>query len=88
MEVSGPDGAAIEVHYAHGYDRPPSDVVDAIMQYVEELLADNPMPRRATSVSTDVGAFRISTAGRDGFTGIPDLDAAVEAHARRRPTVG
>jgi hypothetical protein len=84
-----PRGAQIRCHYAHGYDGPSGDVSEAVLKLASEYaVPDRALPPRATSLSTDVGVFRISTAGREHPTGIPDVDAVIEKETRERPAVG
>ncbi len=83
-----PAGSVIEVHYAHGSDRPPAAVTRAAMVLTADRLSSSAIPSRATSQSTDLGVVRFTLAGRDGPTGIPDVDAVIEQYGRRRPIVG
>ena len=65
--------------YLHGYRACPAPVVDAIIDLTIRAVVGmgSRVPERATSVSTDVGTFRITLPGRDGPTGIPDIDAVL-----------
>ena len=80
-------GAAVSVYYEHGYDYPPEPVRQAVMVLAREYLVRSPLSSRATVEQTDVGFFRLSIAGGDKPTGIPDVDAVIEAFGRRRPYV-
>ena len=42
---------------------------------------------RATVEAPDVGFFRVSVAGPDRPTGIPEVDAVITDFGRRRPRV-
>lgn len=83
-----PDGASIRVHYRHGSASPPAPVRQAAVTLAAEYLAPPLLPARATSLATDIGNFRITVAGRDGATGIPEVDAVIAEYSRRRPQVG
>lgn len=67
----------VTVHYTHGWDTPPDPVVRALRLLTIDRLVTRATPSRATSLSTDVGAFRLTIAGRDGWTGLPDVDAII-----------
>ena len=82
------DGAAVSVYYEHGYDYPPEPVRQAAMVLAREYLVRSPLSSRATVEQTDVGFFRLSIAGGEKWTGIPDVDAAIEQFGRRRPNIG
>lgn len=82
-------GDTVTLYYAHGYDRPAPHVSDAVMKLAREYVApDGALPPRATSLSTDIGTFRISVASREHPTGIPDVDSVIELVGRKRPPVG
>lgn len=68
----------VQLHYTHGWDTPPDPVLAALRTLTIDRLIPRSTPSRATSVSTDVGAFRLTIAGRDGYTGIPDVDAVID----------
>lgn len=67
----------VEVLYEHGLTSVPDDVHRAAMTLARATLTDPAAPSRATSLSTETGSFRLSTAGRDGLTGFPDVDATL-----------
>lgn len=77
------------VEYEHGIQNSSIWKRPAMILAVEALVRQA-LPYRATSQSTDLGEFRISVAnptiGRD--TGIPEVDAIIHLHGRRRPVVG
>jgi hypothetical protein len=68
----------VDLHYTHGWDTPPDPVLRALRLLTIDRLVTRATPSRATSLSTDVGAFRLTIAGRDGVTGIPDVDAIID----------
>lgn len=78
----------VAIHYEHGLDEAPEPARHAVMLLARARLVRGPVPDRATSVSTDEGVFRYSTPGRDGPTGIPDVDAAIAQFGRALPAVG
>ena len=87
--VVWPAGAPIVIHYAHGYDRPAADVTGAALTLAKEYATPgDAIPARAVLQSTEYGSFRLSVAGRDGRTGIPDVDAVIDFYHRKLPAVG
>jgi hypothetical protein len=79
----------ISVHYSHG-----RDVLDPLATYAALLLAkeyalrSTAIPERATMLSTDIGAFRITQADATGKTGLPEVDAIVGQIGRKHFAVG
>jgi len=74
----------VVVHYECGLDFPPGAVVDAVMQRAVELLVPPQSGLgRMTSVANDLGFARVSLAGKDGTTGVPDFDATASLYGRR-----
>ena len=69
-------------------DAPAGPVAQAAMLLAREYLVRSVLSSRATVESTDVGFFRVSVAGRDRPTGIPEVDAVIERFGRSRPLVG
>lgn len=75
---------AVVVHYEHGLDSPPGPVVDAVKQRAVELLVPPQSGLgRMTSVANDLGYARLSLAGRDGSTGVPDFDSTAALFGRQ-----
>jgi hypothetical protein len=82
-------GDVVTLYYAHGYDRPPAPVTNAALLLASEYATpDVALPARATSLSTDLGVFRVSVAGRERPTGLPEVDRVIERYGRARPAVG
>lgn len=81
------EGARIEIFYEHGDDYPDAPVVQAAMLLVREYLVRSALSSRATVEATDVGFFRVSVAGPDRPTGLPEVDAVIADFGRRRPRV-
>lgn len=78
----------IAVHYEHGYDRPPGAVTRAALLLAREYLIQSDLPGRATATSIGDQMFRLTIAGRDGVTGIPDVDAAIDQFGRKGYGIG
>ena len=81
-------GASCALFYRHGMPAPAGPVAQAAMLLAREYLVRSALSSRATVESTEVGSFRISVAGRDRPTGIPEVDAVIERFGRSRPLVG
>lgn len=81
------DGAVVAIFYEHGLDYPDAPVVQAAMLLAREYLVRSALSSRATVEATDVGFFRVSVAGPDRPTGIPEVDAVITDFGRRRPRV-
>lgn len=77
--------ANVVVFYEFGIAEPPEPVRQATMMLAREALVDRMIPARATALSTDQGVLRFSLAGRDGPTGIPDVDAVIAAQEQTTP---
>lgn len=88
LDYPFPTGAVVTVDYTHGHPTCPSDVAGAIRDLAVFTAASwgARMPDRATTISTDVGTFRLSMPGRDGPTGLPEVDAILAPY--RRPAIG
>jgi hypothetical protein len=72
-------GHEVTVEFRHGYNLPPSDLVDAAIRACEwNLLGDasNVSPR-AMGFSNEAGTFRYATADRKHPTGLPEVDAVL-----------
>jgi hypothetical protein len=81
------DGARVEILYQHGYDYPDFPVVQAAMLLAREYLVHSGLSSRATVEATEVGFFRLSVAGPDRPTGLPEVDAVIADFGRRRPRI-
>lgn len=79
-------GAASEiaVHYEHGRRYPPEPVRVAALRLAREFAVESGIPGRATATSIGDQMFRLTIAGRDGATGIPEVDATVARFGRVR----
>lgn len=78
------------VHYTHGRNFPPAPIRRAGLTLAREYVSDpkNGFPARATATSIGDQMFRLTIAGRDGVTGLPDVDAAIGDHGRHRYGTG
>lgn len=88
-----PACSSVEVTYQHGYaslaESPYGDLVKgAVMTLAAEHAKPSTIPARATSVSTDLGNYRISQADATGKTGIPDVDAIIGLVGAAKPATG
>lgn len=72
----------VTVHYAHGYQQPPGAITRAALMLAREYLVKSDVPGRATATSIGDQLFRLTIAGRDGVTGLPDVDAAIAQFGR------
>jgi hypothetical protein len=74
----------------HGYEAVPEPVRRAGLIYARTLLIRSAMEQsdRATAVFTDIGGYRLTIAGRDGPTGIPDVDAVLSPDQYGRRPAG
>ncbi len=75
-------GDAVEVWYEHGLDAPPEPVRSAAMVLAREYLVASSLSSRAVTEATEIGFFRLSIAGRDGATGIPEVDEVIREFGR------
>ena len=78
----------VVLHYEHGYDRPPGAITRAALLLAREYLVQSDLPGRATATSIGDQMFRLTIAGRDGVTGIPDVDAAIDQFGRKGFGIG
>jgi len=88
-----PACSSVEVTYPHGYASlaasPFGDLVKgAVMTLAAEHAKPSTIPARATSISTDLGNYRISQADATGKTGIPDVDAIIGLVGAAKPATG
>jgi hypothetical protein len=84
----------VEVLYEHGMVSTPETIVRAALRYARHVLLTAPPNdaasenERATAVITDVGGYRLTIAGRDGPTGLPEVDAVLDQFGRAPGRVG
>lgn len=78
----------IELHYTHGMSQVPGAITRAALILAREYLVKSDLPGRATATSIGDQMFRLTIAGRDGVTGIPDVDAAIDQFGRKGYGIG
>jgi hypothetical protein len=83
-----PAGCTVVVTYEHGFEAPVELARTAVMMLAVEHAKPSTIPARATSVSTDLGSYRISQADVTGRTGIPDVDAIIGLLGADKPATG
>ena len=66
------------VEYVYGAERVPAEVSRAVLELAAYTLRPSNRPIGATGESTDAGYIHFTTAGRDGATAIPEVNAAIE----------
>ncbi len=66
------------VEYTYGAETMPAEVSRAVLELAAYTLRPSNRPIGATGESTDAGYIHFTTAGRDGATAIPEVNAAIE----------
>lgn len=80
-QAVGPEGRAT-IRYRYGLEEIPERVSEAVLALAAYYLRPSATPDRATGESTDAGFIRYTLAGKDGATGLPEVDAAIEQFGR------
>ena len=70
------------VEYLYGADSMPAQVSRAVLELAAYMLRPTNRPVGATGESTDAGYIHFTTAGRDGATDIPEVNAAIGQFGR------
>lgn len=70
------------IEYLYGADEMPAEVSRAVLDLAAYTLRPSNRPIGATGESTDAGYIHFTTAGRDGATAIPEVNAAIEQFGR------
>lgn len=78
----------VSVHYTHGRDWPDPAIRRAALTLAREYLAPGDLPGRASATTVGDQTFRLTIAGRDGVTGLPEVDAAITQHGRTTLRIG
>ena len=78
----------ITLHYVHGLTTVPGPIARAAVILCREYLVGTDLPGRATATSIGDQMFRLTVAGRDGATGLPEVDSAVDQFGRHQYGVG
>lgn len=81
-QAVGPEGEA-SIRYRYGLTEVPVRVSEAVLALAAYYLRPQATPARATGEATDAGFIRYTLAGRDGATGLPEVDAIIEQFGRR-----
>lgn len=84
VEPTAPKALPAWVEYLYGLDSIPMQVSRAVLELAAYMLRPTNRPIGATGESTDAGYIHFTTAGRDGATDIPEVNAAIEQFGRRR----
>lgn len=64
--------------YTYGAESVPAEVSRAVLELAAYTLRPSNRPIGATGESTDAGYIHFTTAGRDGATAIPEVNAAIQ----------
>jgi hypothetical protein len=86
LEAGWPCGNRnLEALVEHGFATVPEPVRRVALLYARSVLLRSALEQsdRATAVFTDIGGYRLTLAGRDGPTGLPEVDAVLEQFGRR-----
>lgn len=75
------------VEYTYGAEAMPSAVSAAVLDLAAYTLRPSNRPIGATGESTDAGYIHFTTAGRDGATAIPEVNAAIQLFGAGRRSV-
>ena len=78
----------ISVFYVHGFASTPAAIHIAAMRFARYLLVESAfgIAERSTGVFTEGGTgYRLTIAGRDGWTGLPYVDSVLKQYSRRSP---
>ena len=70
------------IEYKYGADEMPAEVSRAVLELAAYTLRPSNRPIGATGESSDAGYIHFTTAGRDGATAIPEVNAAIEQFGR------
>lgn len=81
-EAGAAQGFPREVEYVYGADELPAEVSRAVLELAAYILRPSNRPVGATAESTDAGYIHFITAGRDGATAIPEVNAAIQQFGR------
>jgi hypothetical protein len=78
----------VTIHYTHGEPLAPGAITRAALMLAREYLLKTDIPGRATATSIGDQMFRLTIAGRDGVTGLPEVDAAIQQFGRKSYAIG
>jgi hypothetical protein len=72
----------VSLLYEYGMRATPAKVRREALVLAKSYLQESPLQEgRATAVFTDIGGYRLTIAGRDGWTGIPSVDACLSQYS-------
>lgn len=66
------------IEYVYGEGCVPQQISNAALTLAAYYLRPDATPSRATGEATEAGFLRYTLAGRDGVTGLPEVDATIE----------
>lgn len=72
------------IRYKYGADTLPYRVSIAVLDLAAYYLREDVVSSRAVGEATDAGFLRFTIAGRDGATGLPEVDSVIEQFGRKR----
>jgi len=81
---NGDAAEAGAIEYVYGKDSVPAPIKAAALSLAAYYLRAEAVPDRAVGEATDAGFLRFTIAGKDGPTGLPEVDAAIAQFGRRR----
>lgn len=85
LTYAPPHGSIIEAHVTYGMPTPPPQLKKLAMMYAQSLIQSNTVNPRVTGETNEFGGYyRYTIAGRDGATGIPEVDTFLSTD----PTIG
>ncbi|MDD7369718.1 MAG: hypothetical protein SOW20_04555 [Berryella intestinalis] len=79
---SAPRPFPVWIEYLYGAEQIPAQVSRSVLELAAYMLRPTNRPIGATGESTDAGYIHFTTAGRDGATDIPEVNAAIEQFGR------
>lgn len=77
------DGSVIDIHYLHGSRTFTQDLTRFALLYAKSIIGSSSLDPRATGQTNEFGYMRFSVAGKDGATGIPEVDAFLGSNHNR-----
>lgn len=83
-----PLDSEVVITYTHGHTSVPEPVKQAALMLAREYALPKTLPSRATAQTIGDNTYRLTIAGRDGTTGIPDVDSVIKEYGHRKPVVG
>lgn len=75
LPVQAPAGSVVELWFEYGLRRTPGALKHNALVYADSLVGAPAVNPRATGMQAEYGYQNFSVAGKDGATGIPEVDA-------------